>query len=235
MMKEINENPNVPDAGRHSQNSQDHLRRIPARRVAALRRRMDGAEKRKIRLETELTECRATIRRKYTERTDKHGDLIEQVPLTAPHVAGLRLKRIGIERELAVAKGDYLISKREYRKAVQHNIEVGRKSVKFVREENRIRREANKLLRRTRVALEKHSAHGGAEEMKRLQEIAASGEVKEFRRAFDDLLHRLDPDHHNTISWVSQVKTEIVHALMEHLAEEGRKLNGEISDKGGAR
>ena len=54
-------------------NGQDTVRRISARKVAQLKWAMDGAERRMLRLRTELLECRAIIRRKYVERENEKG------------------------------------------------------------------------------------------------------------------------------------------------------------------
>ena len=215
-------------------NKEEQLRRIPPSKITQLKRAMDGAEQRMLRLKTELLECRAIIRRKYVERQESKGSGSTQVQLNPAQVEGYRLKRTEIEGQLAIASGDYLQSKRAYRKAVEQNIQVVRKSVRMVREENRVRREANKLLNQTKAALEKHGKSGGAEEMKRLQDLALADDVREFRKSFDELLHRLDPAHHEVISGVSQVKTEIVHAIMEQLAEDARKHQDVGQPEGGA-
>ena len=195
------------------------VRRIPARKVAQLKWAMDGAEKRMLRLKTELLECRAIMRRKYIERQDAKGNATTQLQLNPAQIEGYRLKRTGIEEQLAIASGDYLQWKRAYRKAVEQNIQVARKSVKMVREENRVRRDAKALLRKTKAILEKKGKNGGARELELLTTLAVNDDVKGFRSAFDDCVEKFDPSHYVIISGLSSVKTEIIHALMDEFAE----------------
>ncbi|MCX6133025.1 MAG: hypothetical protein NTU47_04335 [Ignavibacteriales bacterium] len=194
------------------------VRSIPARKVAQLKLAMDGAERRMLRLKTELLECRAIIRRKYVERQDSKGNATTQLQLNPAQVEGYRLKRTGIEEQLAIASGDYLQWKRAYRKAVEQNIQVARKSVKMVREENRLRRDARALLRKTKAILEKEGRNGGALELDLLTTLAVNDDVKGFRSAFDEFVEKFDPSHYVTISGISSVKTEIIHALMDEFS-----------------
>ena len=213
-------------------NGQDTVRRIPARKVAQLKWAMDGAEKRMLRLRTEHLECRAIMRRKYVERENGKGKGITQLQLNPAQIEGYRLKRTGIEEQLAIASGDYLQWKRAYRKAVVQNIQVGRKSVKMVLEENRIRRDAKALLKKTKAILEKEGKNGGAVEIELLTTLAVNDDVKGFRSAFDEFVEKFDPSHYVTISGISEVKTDIIHALMDEFAE--GKQNGDSETLTGA-
>jgi hypothetical protein len=142
-------------------------------------------------------------------------------------IEGYRLKRTGIEEQQAIASGDYLQGKRAYRKAVEQNIQVARKSVKMVREENRIRREARALLRKAKDILSHEGKNGGAKDLELLTTLAVQEDVRGFRSAFDNCFERFSPELYTTISGISQVKTEIIHTIMDELAE-GQE--GEASD-----
>jgi hypothetical protein len=216
-------NSSAPANGGNSMNPDSKLRKIPATKIAALRREMDGAERRVLRLGTELLELRAIIRRKYLDRLDENDQIVGRIQLSPPQVDGLRLKRTEVERDLAVAKGDSLRAKREYRKFVLHNIQVGRKSVALVRNENRIRRDSSKLLKMTIASIKEHGKNGGTAMVESLTSLALAGDVTAFRSQFEEALSNFDRKHYDTISGVRSVKTEIIHSVMDILAEEARK------------
>ena len=157
-MKNIN---NDLTNGSKNTDQDENLRRFSATKVAKLKRKMDGAEKRMLRLFTERTECRAIIRRKYTDAFDAEGVIIGRNILYPEQVMGFKLKLVQIEKDLAIAKGDFLKDRREYRSALTNNIQIERKSVKLIREENRIQRESKKLLRQTKQILKEHGNNGG--------------------------------------------------------------------------
>lgn len=209
----------------NNSNNQDGktYRLIPLMKVAQQRRAMDGAERRMLRLETELVECRAIIRRKYTDVLDKNEEVVGHNRLSSEQVFGFRLKRTQIEKELALAKRDYFRTRKSYRSSVTNNFQVERKAVKLILEESRLRRESQKLLRDTVEILEQHGNNGGAKEMEVLTSLALKGDIKAFRSAFDQTVARFDPSHFKMISGVSNVKTEIIHGVMELLAEEATK------------
>jgi len=87
MSGSIKANKAPANAGQTNKNG-ERLRRIPARKVAQLKRAMDGAEKRVIRLESELADARAVIARKYVERKDAKGNVIGQTKLTPAQIKG---------------------------------------------------------------------------------------------------------------------------------------------------
>jgi hypothetical protein len=223
----------APDNGGKKQKGTANYRRVPSIKVATLKRQMDGAEKRIIRLKTELAETNAIIRRKYLDRFDDKGNVAGKAHLGSAQVEGLRLKRVELENSLAIAKGECFRSQREYRNAVAQNIQVERKSVKIVREENRIRRESKKLLKKTVEILKQHGQNGGVAKLQALQTLSLANDVKAFRDEFDSAIKEFDPAHYVTISGVSNVKTEIIYGVMDELAENaGNEQHGLLN--GGA-
>jgi hypothetical protein len=204
-------------------NQDDTNRRVSSTKVARLKQVMNGAEKRMIRLTSELLEYRAIIRRKYTDVFNAQGEVVGRNLLHPEQVLGYKLQRTQIETDLAVSKGDFLKARREYRKALTNNIQIERKSGKLIREENRIRRESSKSLRLVKETLKQHGQNGGAKDLALLTSLAIADDVKGFRVAFDESVGRFEPALYTVISGVSQVKTEIIHSVMEELADENRK------------
>lgn len=210
----------LPKVGDQSKTSDSIVRSVPAMKVAQMKRIMDGAEKRMLRLEAERDEVRAIIQRKYTDQYGDDGETVVGRNLLSPeHIFGFRLKRTEIETDLAVVKGDFLKARRTYRGAVKNNMLTARKSLKMVRMENKILRESKKLLNKTLVVLREHGSNGGAKEFNKLKKAADTGDVKAFRSTFDDVLKDFDPAHHVTISGLCTVKTEIIHSVMDQLAD----------------
>ncbi|MCX6135901.1 MAG: hypothetical protein NTV54_00170 [Ignavibacteriales bacterium] len=188
------------DNGKNNIQEESTGRLITPMKIGKMKRTMDNAEKRMLRHTDELAACRSCIRRKTADRTDEKGKVIGQMQLNPTQIDGYRLKRVQVERDLAIAKGDYLQARRAYRKAVSHNFQVEMDAVKTIRDENRIRREATKLKNKTLAALQKHGDNEGAAEIAELKRLAGSDDVKGFRNAFDQILHRVDPVHYDTIS-----------------------------------
>ena len=89
----------------------------------------------------------------------------------------------------------------------------------MVREENRIRREARALLRKAKDILSHEGKNGGAKDLELLTTLAVKEDVRGFRSAFDNCFERFSPELYTTISGISQVKTEIIHTIMDELAE----------------
>ena len=148
-MKNMNSNSsNSSDNGNNSNNIGVRPRHIPARKIAERKRAMDGAEKRVIRLESELADARAIIARKYTERKDENGKVVGHTLLTPAQIKGIRLKRNQIDKDLAIAKGDYFQAKQAYEAGAGQNIEAVRNSANEVKKENKTRREAKALLKK---------------------------------------------------------------------------------------
>jgi hypothetical protein len=126
------------------------LRRIPTRKIAQLKRKMDGAEKRMTRLESELSDTRAIIRRKYSELKDEKGKVVGHKQLSPAQIKAYRLMRSQIDQALAIAKGDYFEARRAYEEAAGRNIAAVLKTTSEVKRENKTRREAKALLKRKR-------------------------------------------------------------------------------------
>lgn len=234
-MKKVGSN-TAPASGA-AENDEETLRLVPATKIGLLKRQMDGAETRMIRLQAELSETRAKIRRKYQDEVDDNNVVVGRLTFSPEHIYGLRLKRVQIEKDLAEVKGEFLKYRRAYRRAVSHNFQIERKSVKAIREENRIVRESRKLLKKTKAVLNEHGSNGGAAQYAMLQNLALADDVRAFRDGFDQVMRTFDPAHHTMISGVSQVKTEIIHSIMEEMAEEAEKatetLTGAVSGKEG--
>ena len=226
-MSDTNSNSTTPTNGEQSNEVESSHRKIDPRKIGLMRRQMDGAEKRMLSLENRLKVCRSIIRRKIKDHKEKDGK-VTHVRLTPTQVRGCRLERIQIERDLAVAKGDYMMARRAYRDAVSRNFQVEMDAVKIINEENRIRREATKLMKITRSALELHGNNGGAAEYKRLMTLALDDDVMGFRKAFDEILRQLDGAHFEKISTISQVKTEIIHSIMDQMVDKARKEAGSV-------
>jgi hypothetical protein len=212
------------NGGKTNNQDEKSYRLIPATTVAELKRTMDGAETRKLRLKAERDACRAIISRKYADKfDDKKKNVIGQIKLNPAQLYGLKLKRMQLEKDLATAKGDFYRAQKAYRSAVSKNMQVERKTVKLIRTDNRLRRESKKLLKKTGEILEQHGSNGGANEMDVLTSLALEGDVKGFRLAFDEAVARFDLSHFTLISGVSDVKTEIIHGMMDQLAEDATK------------
>lgn len=196
------------------------IRPIPATKIANLKRKMKGAHRRVLRCSKEIEQMRADIRRKYFIKRDDNGLNEEHIPISSAEITGLRLNRRETERELAQAKGDYYSAERAYRSATSHNSLWSKKATRRVWKDNRTRREAGKLMRITIEILKKHGANGGAKDVAELRALALAGDVKGFRKAFDEKVSMWAPDHFDTISGVSTVKTEIIRELMEQFKSE---------------
>ena len=92
----------------------------------------------------------------------------------------------------------------------------------MILEENRLVRESKKLLKETKEIFRDHGSNGGAKELSVLTSLALGGDVKGFRTAFDEMLEKFDLSHYTLISGVCNVKTEIIHGVMDELAEAAR-------------
>jgi prolyl oligopeptidase PreP (S9A serine peptidase family) len=200
----------------HEENSP---RLISAKRVAQLKRTMDGAKRRKDRLKKELVVCRAIISRKYTDRLDEKGNVEGRNQLTSEQVFGFKLKRTQIEMDLAMSRRDYFVACKEYLSAVTVNLRSERMSLKAILHDNRIIIQSKKLLQVTVEILKKHGSNGGAIEVKQLTDLALSGDMKVFRNGFLETIKKFDPAHYVNISGVCTVETKIVHAMMDELVE----------------
>jgi hypothetical protein len=202
------------------QNGEVNLRAVPAMKIANLKRKMDGAETRVHRLENELVDVRAIIRRKYVEKEQKDSESKLHIELSPAQIEGFRLQRTIIEGRLAEARGELRDVVVEYREAVRQNLLRNRKLNSETRTRNKTVREAGKLKRKTIEILKQHGANGGAKDVAELKALAETGDIKNFRRVFDEKVKDWAPEHYITISGVSMVKTEIVHELMEQLTSE---------------
>ena len=202
-------------------NNQDEnsLRLIPAKRVAQFKRTMDGAKRRKDRLMKAVDESRAIINRKYTDRVDSEDNVVGRNQLTSEQVFGFKLKLTQIEAKLALARRDYFKGCKAYRAAVKNNLQVERESLSDIRHDNRIIIQSKKLLQETRDMLKKHGSNGGAKEFKQLIDLALVGDMKVFRNGFLETVKKFDPAHYVNVSGVCTVETEIVHTIMDELAE----------------
>jgi hypothetical protein len=218
-MADLVTTPSAPANGGYSKNQDGKTFRLfSATKIAKLKRAMDGAERRMLRLETELVECRAIIRRKYTDVLDEKDEVVGRNLLSSEQVFGFKLKRTQIEKDLALAKRDFFTGRKTYRSAVTNNFQVERKTVKLIREENKIMRESKKFTRLTIEILKKRGSNGGSKEFKTLTDLAVAGDVKAFRNGFEVTMEQFDSSHHTLISGVCSVKTEIIHGVMEELA-----------------
>jgi hypothetical protein len=203
-----------------SKGKEETIRLIPAMKIANLKRKMDGAETRVHRLENELVDIRAIIRRKYVEKDQKDSERKLHIELTPAQIEGFRLQRTMIEGRLAEARGELRDVVIEYRVAVQQNLLRNRKVNSDIRLRNKTVREAGKLKRKTVEILKKHGANGGAKDVAELKSMALVGDVKGFRKAFDEKVQVWDQEHYATVSGVSTVKTEIIRELMEQFKSE---------------
>jgi len=199
------------------------LRRIPTRKIAQLKRKMDGAEKRMTRLESELSDTRAIIRRKYSELKDEKGKVVGHKQLSPAQIKAYRLMRSQIDQALAIAKGDYFEARRAYEEAAGRNIAAVLKTTSEVKRENKTRREAKALLKKTKAILKEKGKNGGAKKLQLLTTLALADNIEGFRETFDESMEEFDPSHYITISGVSSVKTEIIHDIMDEMAEEAKK------------
>lgn len=226
-MKTMNSNTGHSVTGSdNTNNNVVKLRRIPTRKIALLKRKMDGAEKRMIRLESELAETRAIIHRKYTELKDEKEKVVGHKQLSPAQIKSYRLKRSQIDQALAIAKGDYFEAKREFEEAAGRNIAAVSKTTSEVKRENKTRREAKALLKKTQGILKAKGKNGGAKKLQQLTAFALADNIEGFRKTFDESIEEFDPSHYVTISGVSSVKTEIIHEIMDEMAEEARKQSG---------
>jgi hypothetical protein len=200
------------------QKGEDILRRIPATKIARLKMAVDGARKRIKGCKAMLNENCNYIRRKSKINRDARGETT-YIPLSSDDVAGLRLKQLKIEEALETAKGDYRAAQKEYRAAVAHNTKLARKTIKYIRVENRTRRESGKLLKQTKALIEKIRNSGGTDTVTTLTGFAVAGDTRGFRETFDKAVEGFDPALYTTISGVSNVKTEIIHDLMDEFQE----------------
>jgi len=204
-------------------------RPVPATKIANLKRKMDGAERRVHRLETELVEIRSIIRRKYLVIAGGDGAPDQQDQLGAAQIAGYRLKRTEVEGQLIEAQGDYVIARRAYEEAVKRNTVLSRRQNHEMRKQNRAVREAKKLLRDTKSLLEKHGSNGGEKDVVELKSLAKAGDITGFRKVFDEKVRVWDEEHYATVSGVSTVKTEIIRELMEQFKSDSGS-SGTITD-----
>lgn len=203
------------------QNDNDaQIRPIPATKIANLKRKMKGAHSRVLRCSKEMQNLRDDINRKYFIRKAEDGSNEQHIPISSSEIGGLREKRTMIEGELAKAKGDFFVADKEYRSATSHNVAWRKKANRRVWKVNRTRREARKLMRITIEILKGHGANGGAKDVAELRALALAGDVKGFRKVFDEKVSVWAPDHFDTISGVSTVKTEIIRELMEQFKSE---------------
>ena len=211
-----------------SMGKEETIRLIPAMKIANLKRKMDGAETRVHRLENELVDVRAIIRRKYVVKDQKDSESKLHIELSPAQIEGFRLQRTIIEGRLAEARGELSEAVREYREAVRQNLLRSRKTNSDIRQRNRTVREASKLLRKTVEILKEKGSNGGSKEMAALRSLAQTGDIRGFRMLFDEKVKDWAPEHYVTISGVSTVKTEILHELMEQLKPE--PTSGTITD-----
>jgi hypothetical protein len=200
-----------------SNGGQEKLKLIDRSKVAEIQRLLKGAGTRIERLERELNDIRSILKRGYAEKTGAKG-AITQIPLKAFERETYRNKRVMIEQELALAKRDYLVSNRAYKKAISNNFRANKLKLKAAKKDNGIRRISKTLFKKMLNIIELQAKNGGKEKFNILKSLSDIGDVKGFRKAFDELGPELDNDLYITSSGVSEVKTEIIHGLMEELA-----------------
>jgi hypothetical protein len=204
--------------GTLSNDRQETKRLINRKRVANIRRRVQGALQRIDRLVDELYEVRSIVRRRFVERTDTSNNTI-QIRLRPFEVATYRNKRAEIEQELTLARRDHMIADKEYRDAINNNYQVNTDKLRAEKKENSLRRKSKNLLTETVELIKDLAQKGGSEEVEAIRTLAKSGDVKGVRAKCNELLSGFAPEHHATISGVQEVKTEIIHGLMEELAQ----------------
>jgi hypothetical protein len=187
---------------------------INKRRVAEIRRSVIGAQQRINRLEKEISTTRSILRRRFIEipLTDGNREFKRLQPFA---IAAYRNNKWVIEYELAIARRDFIMNNRSYKEMIIHNLKLNRDRVKKAKSENNIRRQTNNLFQKTLKVLQHERANGGAEKVQRLVDLAKSGNVKEFRTAFDEYGPDFDSKLYYTVSGIQNVKTEILHELMD--------------------
>ena len=196
---------------------QQKVKLINNSRIANIRRKVQGAVSRLERLELELYEIRAILKRGYIEKTDpKNG--ITQIPLKPFERDTYRNRRVVIEQQIAIANRDYLINNREYKQTLMNNIKANGLKLKKAKEENRIRRNSKMLLNQVFEAINQQAKNGGKEKFDVLKNLAEQDDVKGFRKAFDEFVPEFNKELYTTSSGVIEVKTEIIHGLMDQLA-----------------
>jgi hypothetical protein len=212
---------NVKDSNNtQSKDDKEKLKLINRSRIAEIRRQLKGAEKRTERLELELSEIRSILKRGYIEKTNKKG-VVTQIPLKPFERDTYRNKRVIIEQQLALAKRDYLVSNRVYKQAINNNFRANKLKLNAAKKDNGIRRNTKKLFEQTLELVKQQATNGGESKFRVLQSLAEIGDVKGFRKAFDEIGPELNKELHITVSGVSEVKTEILHGLMDELASKG--------------
>ena len=193
------------------------LKLVNSSRIADIRRKIQGAAKRIERLENELNNIRSILKRGYIEKTDSNND-VSQITLKPFERDTYRNNRVMVEQQLALAKRDYLTFNRAYKQAITNNFRVNRVKLKTAKKDNGIRRNSKTLFKKMLNTIEHQAKNGGKEKFNILKNFAEIEDVKGFRKAFDEFGPELDNDFYITSSGVSEVKTEIIHGLMEELA-----------------
>jgi hypothetical protein len=196
------------------------VRSVGAKRVADFKRKASGAKKRVTRLNAQLKEFRTTMRRKSSVRTDAEGKEIGRTLLGSEDLAGLKLKSTETEKELAVAKRDYLVAKREYMASVKKNQKIARQEAKDERAVNNTIRRKKRLEEKTQSIVKALAQTGNEADIRQLREFAAEDKAKDFRQLLDTVLQKADPEHYAVVSGVTNVKKQIVKAVMEQIKKD---------------
>jgi hypothetical protein len=209
---------NNNDIGASANDGKEQPKLINRSRIAKIRRQLKGAETRVERLKQELNDTRAVLKRGYIEKTNSKG-VVTQIPLKPFERDTYRNKRVMIEQEFAVAQRDYLVADRAYKQAISNNFRTNRLKLKSAKKEIGIRRMSKKLLNKTLELVKKQANAGDGGKFRVLQSLAEASDVKGFRKAFDEFGPELNKELYYTVSGVNEVKTEILHELMEELAK----------------
>ena len=204
--------------GEHPKKAENNSRQISATELAALQRAMRGAKMRMAGLKDKHQEISDTISRGFALYKNAAGKMTH-IDLSSAEIDGLRLRRLRIAEKLEIAKGDYLLAKKAYLDAVSINKIISRKRVHTIRIKNRALRESDSIVVKTMSIFDDLIKEGKEAVVSKLQSLASTGNSKQFRLAFENVIDGIDHTHYEKITRSSKAQTIIINAVKQQLAK----------------
>ena len=208
----------TPPSGGQTNNS-DALKPVNPEELAMLRRRMNGARRGVARLEEKLSDLTEMIERKSVALPKKEGDeTVRYRLINADELPGYRGKELELKQELAKAKRDHKLYRRDFRSASRRNNKVMKSALSDFHKQARLEDSVPRFIEES-VAIIGKIKESAPDSYRVIVAPALAGEQKNFRVTFDETLKASDSALHETISVIGTVKTKVIRGVMKRLVK----------------
>ena len=217
MEKQVTHNSAGPTDGQTT--NSDALKPVRRSDLTQLRRQMNVARRRVDRLEKQLSDLTVILQRKSVQLPkEKKDDATKYRSLDAAELAGYRGKELEMKQELAEAKRDHKLYRRDFRSASRRNNKVMKAALSDFHKQSRLEDSVPRFIEES-VAIIGKIKESAPDSYRVIVAPALAGEQKNFRVTFDETLKASDSALHETISVIGTVKTKVIRGVMKRIAK----------------